>query len=361
MSLSVPRWLLVFLLVAAPVWAQTIYPGFDLWETSDGSRSYVDIPMDFFCSGSQARPDLLVEWVGEPLDANSLLGGTDTVIERPSAAAFSNGQASVPIVLRALSLRGKDVLSVPECAEDDSTWSLTACPRALSSAEEAAFTTQLTVTLNAAGDGGTYSGSLRVPVRLVFTNGAGREVEMTSGNDVDFSIVGADWSEQPGSEGIEIVGQVSVDDGCVNSPAPLTVSGPTNFYPGWRKDGATITRAPPSHMAPAHAHTVSPPSPVDPCEEDCGDDDGGGGSDGGGGCTTTCRCSPLVRQTPIRSIVGSTCLEAQVLLWSLLLQDTGCETCFEELVLITPCFADGSGGFRIAGYLRYSCELCVCL
>lgn len=286
--------LLSSLLAAGPVAGQAVTQldaGIDLWETDVGAVTTV--PGGFFCNGSPA-------WE-VPLTSKKLLtdrptetGNTDTIIERLEDAVFDDSfnpaQATTSIRVRALSMQSSSSLTVT-CDNNNELWRVSSVCFRPEESDNDAFKTDLTIR-RTHDQGGTFSGSLKVPARLTFTRDGDGAV-LTLDQDVDFVIPSGtepdpDWATAPGAGGLQVTDFVTVDancDGILDGSDPL-LPPTTNFHPGW--DSSTSTTSPTTvvHSGPGHVHPVEVPDLgrtggskngdcIDSVEADCGCDSTG--------------------------------------------------------------------------------------
>ncbi len=116
--------LLTMVLLAAPLFAQKIAPGYDIWKTVGNGETFMDfsdspIPAGFFFEGSEPFTGA-ISFVGVPLatEPAGALQGADTVIERLDTATFGeDGLASSRMRIMALSLVSPEPIDV-----DGSLW-----------------------------------------------------------------------------------------------------------------------------------------------------------------------------------------------------------------------------------------------
>lgn len=253
---------LALAVVFAPVaMAETLDAGSDVWKT-DANGSFVSfvndpIPPGFFCDGSPAFSGT-IEMTGKPLatSPSNALRGADTIIVRPQPATFdANGVAQVDGFVAALSLKGKSQLTV-DCTGGPITFNI------LAYADDPTVPTELEV-VKTANLGGTFSGTVRVPAVVRFTdaNDASYSVELE--NDIDFQVPStAEWTNEPGGDGWSSpAATVDTDaDGVPDTPIPAA----SNFFPGHSPHPQPGCSTPPCvviipHVVPQHAHIVVPP------------------------------------------------------------------------------------------------------
>lgn len=259
---------LALVLLAAPAHAaDTVKAGSDVWKTDGGSHaSFVNdpIPAGFFCSGSPAFAGTL-ELSGRPLATHppDALRGADTVVVRDDDATFTvGGVARVNARVAALSLEGTSPLTV-SCTGGPVTWNV------LVYADDPAVLSDLVV-VRTSLLGGTFSGTLRVPAVIRFTNAADPGMVLELDNDVEFAIpAGAEWTGQPAFDGWSSPA-ASVDtngDGRPDTAIPAA----SDFFPGTSPNRQPGCARPPCPVRIRHTregnhgHLVAPPPP--PCEE----------------------------------------------------------------------------------------------
>lgn len=253
---------LAIAIAGAPAGAQTtLQAGSDVWKT-DGSGSFVSfvadpIPAGFFCPGSPAFAGTL-EVTGKPLATTptNALRGADTVIVRPQTAAFdANGVAQVSGHVAAMSLKGKSQLTV-NCTGGSRTFDI------LVYADDPSVPTDLQV-VKTGSLGGTFSGTVRVPAVVRFTDAADASYSVELDNDIDFAVpADAEWTNVPGGDGWKSpAATVDTDaDGAPDTAIPAA----SNFFAGKSPNPQPGCATPPCavkirHQAPTHAHVVVPP------------------------------------------------------------------------------------------------------
>jgi hypothetical protein len=248
-------------LAGAPVAsADSVEAGSDVWKT-DASGSYVSfvrnpIPAGFFCAGSPAFSGT-IELTGRPLvtSPRNALRGADTVVVRDRDAVFSaDGIARVSGRLVALSLAGDDLTVA--CDGGPITWDV------LVYADDPSVTSDLTV-VRESSLGGTFSGTLRVPAVIRFTNAADPSDTRELDNDVDFSVpADAEWTDEPGGDGWSSPA-VSVDANADGRPE-TAIPAASDFFPGTSPNRQPGCNRPPCpvrihHTGDGHSHLVRPP------------------------------------------------------------------------------------------------------
>ncbi len=176
--------------------------GIDLFETVLGTYQDFNgtpIPAGFFGPGSEpfaSRVDLL----GSPLAAIQNIGQPDTIVQRLAPLTLSPGETgTVPIQLVALSLVGTAPITVTYGGGSSEQWNvrmdLSHGPQPLGT---------ITITCNAAGNGGTFDSTLPVRPRLVFTrpsDGAQRILDFGDMGGmmpaIQLSVANVPWSTGP--------------------------------------------------------------------------------------------------------------------------------------------------------------------
>jgi hypothetical protein len=221
--------LLVMPAMAAP---PTITHGIDIFSTSGGTRADFTsnpLPADFFCTGSAAFSGS-IPLTGAPLTTvpAGIAGSTDTVVERLADGVFSSsGSTTIPVVIRALQLRGSSNLTVFCPAEGNTDWRVDVCLCGLQPQ------TSITATIDpACGACGVFNGTLQVNACLRFTR---VDTGATAGpvrQTITLGISKMPWCYKPGLRETVISQPFSVDTNCDGQP-DLTLPGTTNFHPGW--------------------------------------------------------------------------------------------------------------------------------
>lgn len=212
---------LVFLasiLVALPAAAQDVVSGGDDgWTTPGGGQTQVNLssfPVRRFLGADPVSNTVSLK--GKPLDQANL-GSIDTLISRPSNITLSGGTGSGSLRIEALSLESESNVTLT----DGRTFKLRVC---LSRFDSSAGTITLT---RANSDGGTFSSSLPVLPKLIFTPTAGgspvvidcgtgvcSEMLMASGNS-GWVNTGGSGNFNPATAGVTpIKAGVNVDGDC---------------------------------------------------------------------------------------------------------------------------------------------------
>jgi hypothetical protein len=195
---------LIALLAVAPLAAAGDLPGrveagFDFWQTlSSGATAYPfandPLPAGFFCPGSEPFKGR-INFEGVPLETNpaSILGTTDTIIERLDNAVFNaRGVAKTRIRGRALSL-----VATEPFKNSCGTWKVTATLANDQPVTEMIFRREHQY-------GGNFDANLRLKIRVAFTNvdtGAVRsvirEVHLPTVHSVPFAFTKATATYSP--------------------------------------------------------------------------------------------------------------------------------------------------------------------
>ncbi len=241
-------------LLAVPAAASNVNSGIDLWVTVANGTSVnfsgQAIPAGFFCAGSNSFSGS-ISLKGKNIAANMGLQGADTILERPVTAVLGS-VATVPLVLRVLSLQDVTPHSVPECGSSYDVFVRL---------NQSISQPQGSITIShSMATGGTFNSVLPVETEVIFTNTVSGDVK-TITNSTVLTTTTACWNHTPGPGGIVVNGPVTVDsdgDGIID----LTLPGTSNFAPGWcAPAGGTgnPTFSPPTHQAPTHAHKVKAP------------------------------------------------------------------------------------------------------
>ena len=249
--------LAVLALIAAPVAAQTIPAGIDVWTTKNDGNTWADfsnnpLPANFFCPGSPAFAQV-VPLRGLPIVTNpaGVLNQTDTIIQRLQSVTFSNGVGSTPIQVRAVCFQEKNLLSIA-CSSGTTTFKT----RVRINPNVSAVTTMTIY------QGGTYDASLVVPGLVSFINTATGQSTAEAPETVNLSVTGASWASQPGTGGVTWGSSVTVAQGCNASPN-LTLPGVSpNFAAGWSGSCNPPCPTVVQHNGP---HPVTPVPPPPPC------------------------------------------------------------------------------------------------
>jgi len=216
-------------LVAAPVCAQTVLKGSDVWHTpADGSTSAVlNLPFGFFDPGCGFQGTVVLQGGHVATSPATAFGNADTVIERLQDTVFDvNGVGSVPIAVRALHLKATQNLST-SCGQWAAEVSLNN-PQAV---------TRMTIK-RTGSSGGTFTAPISVATTWTFTRTDGTVRTLDTNNTLDSSTP-TEWrySSCPGAVKTGGVVQVDTDNDGVPDTA---VNGVSNFFAGYTSSCALL-------------------------------------------------------------------------------------------------------------------------
>ena len=246
-----------------------VAPGDDGWATAPGDATAdfanpcPNIPAGFFGPGSPAVGPTIV-FGGEPLATApaGALGETDTIVRRlASTVALDVGDSdTVPIEIVALHLRSTAPVLVPGFG----SWDVEACL----SATTAQTTSSMTIT-RVCDDGGTYSGTVNVTARLIFTRvGAGTIVVMDPAPLKAFATA-CNWvipfgpgGFDPDAFGLQALPPgIGIDGDCDGTFDGLTIGDSPTFRAGIVACGAgAFSLAICVESEPCSIHRVGPPT-----------------------------------------------------------------------------------------------------
>lgn len=283
---------------SAPVLAQDVLPGTDVWSTPAGGLSFQDfssdpIPADFFNPGSDPFTGR-IELQGQPLPnlTDPLDPGIlpyDTIIERTGTATLGTvgSEAEIPIEIVALSLASTEPITVTyNGGQSPELWDVQVC---LSKNPQVPGTMKLR---RNCAEGGTFDSTLPVVPKLVFV----RQSDLLT-RQLDpapsLTLVGnrGRWvfEAEPFLDITQVPAGTVTDGNCDLIPdAPL--AGSSNFTPGVCQLSCELSCVtPPLSAAPQKkclskeqqmlaAHGVLPPQPPPP------DTDGDGIGDDADNC-----------------------------------------------------------------------------
>lgn len=151
---------LLALTAALPASAQIIRGGNDGWKTPGGGQTTIDLSAYPNVLGSPIVGGSRVSLKGKPLDPNNL-GTIDTLLERGQATIGTGGTGTATLKVVALSLESEANINLQDGRQY--RLNITLADRSRSGS----------ITLSKANpDGGTFSSSFPVVVKLVFTNTA---------------------------------------------------------------------------------------------------------------------------------------------------------------------------------------------
>lgn len=258
-------------LLTAPVMAAVaaappaITSGIDIFTTSPGTQADFTsnpLPADFFCTGSSAFSGS-IPLTGVPLTTlpAGIAGSTDTIVQRLANGVFGTaGTATMPIILRALKMRGSNNLSVFCPGVGNTNWQVDAC---LCGPQKQ---TSITAKIDpSCGTCGTFDGTLAVNACLRFTRLDNGQVAGPVQQPLTLVINAMPWCYKQGLNETVISTAFSVDTNC-DGLADLNLPGTTNFHPGWKCSDvgqdcwalfANLTHC---HAGPSanHPHCVNP-------------------------------------------------------------------------------------------------------
>jgi hypothetical protein len=215
-----------------------VNPGIDLFSTPGTGSTYQDfrempIPADFFDPGSDPFSSTIA-FKGSPLNPG-VLGPTDTIVKRNGATPLEpGGTATVETEIVALSLVSVSPILVTY-SQSYEIWDVKAC---LSATMPQARGSMTITAGGCPGQGGTFSSTLFVMPRLVFTrqsDQATRILELPLGfPPIEFHTDNGSWAETPDPTlpVIQVPPGLTVDgncDGSLDAPLPGTS---TNFFAG---------------------------------------------------------------------------------------------------------------------------------
>ena len=254
--------------------ADSIAPGYDLWQTVGGGATAMDfretpIPAGFFCEGSAAF-DGRIDFDGEPLvtDPPGAFGSADTIIQRLDVATFKNGIAHSRIRASALNL-----VSIEPVSSGCGEWVVHASLASDQPVTDIMYKQETETS-------GAFFADLVLSVKLTFTNINNKSEVRTMERTVHFT----EFHEAPYvladdvqiiTEKNDMMATTAIDfdgDGQVDAPLPLTtiavgvIAIGTVLYPGYICPyPMNPPQVPPCvplvqwHQAPLHAHVTLPP------------------------------------------------------------------------------------------------------
>jgi hypothetical protein len=257
--------LVILTLIAAPVAAQTIPGGIDVWTTKDDGNTWVDftdnpLPAGFFCPGSAAFAQV-VRVKGLPIVTNpsGVLKQTDTVIQRLQAVTFdSSGNGSTPIQARAICFQERSLLTITCGDGSTTTWKT----RVRINPSVSNVTTMTIHKAAGGAAGGTYDATVIVPGLVRFVDAVTGQSTAEAAETISLQVTGAAWASQPGNGGVTWTSPVTIAQSCDNTPS-LTVPGvSSNFAAGWSNSCNPPCPTLVQHQGP---HPVTPVPPPPPC------------------------------------------------------------------------------------------------
>lgn len=301
------------LVVAEPAAADDVLTGIDLLTTGPGEASTpLNLPAGFFDFGSEPFIDT-VALDGRALDqiTGDPIGATDTIVERlADASGLTCGNpAVIPIELVALRLHGEIEVNYTSGARE--IWDIEVC-RSSSSPSTGTMSIEHTC-----GEGGTFSSTLTVIPRLIFTRSSdGVQRFLDPADSVTLTAAGS-WVHDAQGQAATVGPGIQVDGDC-DSVADAALPGTTNFFPGFAAGACDtcsqvgqgvpppaqsptppLTKDPVGHFADNHVHTVAPPPPPPPPPPCSVDDDFENGAAGwSNDPASTCTTGAFVLGTP---------------------------------------------------------------
>lgn len=249
---------------------QLVIPeGIDIFTTPDDGQTYVAglfIPAGYFCEASPAM-EVDIPLKGTPIATSppDVLGTTDTVVHRTEDAAFSGGGdvATVSIEVVGLSLVGAAPFEVDACGQ---SYTVRVVPD--SSQPEGSW---MEISLNQAGDGGTFDSALEVAGRVAFEGDKGPVGEPLS-DTVFLTTEDGAWADEVGGNGVDHPDPVQIDRDGSGSPNGAELPGTSGFHAGWSPAPQPGCSNPPCHVVidelarwARHFTTVPRPKPTTGC------------------------------------------------------------------------------------------------
>ncbi|NJL29452.1 MAG: hypothetical protein HC897_16985 [Thermoanaerobaculia bacterium] len=226
---------LALLLAGAPLPAEDVNPGIDVWETGSEkpTKAQIDLPREFFGSNSDPISDLTIELVGSPLATQpgtpSLAPG-DTVIRRLDKAILPGvgSSAAIPIEIVALSLKGTKPVRVTYNNGSPEEWDVKVC---LSRWPQC---TGFLMLRQKCTEGGTLESFLPVRPRFIFTRRGSTPAQkvMDPAPMIEFRGKGS-WVHSPEvGLGVIAVDPGAVTDGDCDGEDDAALPGTSNFAAG---------------------------------------------------------------------------------------------------------------------------------
>ena len=250
--------LVALVLLTAGAAAAQIQQGIDAMSTTLGTTASVDLPAGYFCPGS-APVSTSIKLTGVPLSTNppGVLAGADTIVERlKDANVPAGGCATVPVTVRAASMKSLETLNVFCPATGNTRWSVSVCTGCCG----AQPITEITICDDGTGCGcGTFGGELSLNTCLKFTNLADGTV-LGPVQDMVTLFVNTPWCDKNPGGVVEAKEAFMVDTDC-DSMVDLAVPCSTNFFPGATCNGPNCP-PPVCHEGPSPDHQHC----VDQCE-----------------------------------------------------------------------------------------------
>jgi hypothetical protein len=244
----------------------------DLLETSTGKSTSLNfgltgpIPKGFFCANSPAFTGT-VSLQGVPLATlpAGVAGTADTLLERPVDAAFGNGVAKLPTLVRALSMVGTAPIAVA-CPGANAQWRVSAC---LCGTQPTNTLLAKVDTTACGGSCGSFNGQLQLNVCLRFTQLPAGPTLGPISRTIVLNVNNTPWCYRAGNGALAVTTAFKVDTDC-DGVADLGVPPTSNFFAGWTcatlnspqtcwQQYAALTHCHPNYTNPgAHDHCVNP-------------------------------------------------------------------------------------------------------
>lgn len=224
---------------------QLVIPaGIDIFTTPDDGQTYVEdlhIPAGYFCKASPAMDGVAIPLKGTPIATNpaDVLGTTDTVVHRTEDAAFSGGVATVSIEVVGLSLVGAAPFEVDECGQSYTVRVVPDSPQPTGSWME--------ISLNQAGNGGTFDSALEVAGQVIFEGDSGPVGEPLL-DTVFLTTEDGAWADEVGGNGVDHPDPVQIDRDGSGSPNGPELPGTSGFHAGWSPEPQPGCSNPPCHV-----------------------------------------------------------------------------------------------------------------
>ena len=231
----------LLLVVVAPLVAQDVQPGIDIWTTPGQGTSSQDfsanpIPADFFEPGSDPF-DGVITLEGFPLwDLSGPPGPLpfDTVVERltPAILPAIGSEDTVGIQVMALSLVSAGPITITyNGGQNPELWDINVCLSQSIPQPQGTMTIRQTC-----AEGGTYDSQLLVQPQLVFVRQMDGQVTILDDISLGLTLVTTDgrwvYAADPSLAIIQVAPGILTDVNCDGSPEPPFVVGSSNFVPG---------------------------------------------------------------------------------------------------------------------------------
>ncbi len=257
--------LFALILLAAPLFAQKIAPGYDIWKTVGNGETFMDfadtpIPAGFFFEGSEAFTGR-IDFAGAPLavEPAGALQGADTVIERLDAAIFGeDGLARSRMRIMALSLVSPEPIDI-----GGSLWDVDVSLADVQPITEIVYE-KLTE------DSGEFLADLVVNVRLTFTHrvvkklsyALERTVHFQKATHAPFRMVSPESRRAKHRQSVLRGLRLDTDgDGRIDSLMPLAQESLGDPFAVLTEltycDGGNCAPTSVIHQTPRHAHTTT--------------------------------------------------------------------------------------------------------